>query len=374
MPGAETMRGLTRRGLVRAFGGAAMLGVASGRAHAAVALDIGDDNAASDSARPTIIVGGAPGTVPGQLGPLLARTLASSLSGGMPLSTNPDIGRDGVTAANAFDIGSFGDGSTSLLVPGAAVIAAMCADQRVHFDYTRWVPILMASAPVVTLARPFLHASLRARVSDFFRDRSVRLAVSQPTGAELTSLLGLSILGLRPTPVPNIPTYREAFAALSAGTVDAVQITPGAEGTTLDQILAEAPEGVTPIFQTGLIDGAYPTFEQAYQQTHHRLPDGALFTAWKAIAAAAAIDAALVVPMLTSPQNVARWRHAAELAIATPNLTDWAKNRGLALSAGSSTTRFLSDLTPDLTALLALRRWVNANTPRWRAHQETRPT
>lgn len=354
----------------------ALLGGSAATAFPAFAWDAGARPDATTSLidSPRMIVGGGPDSLPGQVAPILAEALAKGLSTTGPISTRYDLGRDGVTAANLFDtVSPEADGGTTALVPGAALIASLAGDARVHFDYSRWIALIVARRPIVTLARAELHRSLRTRLSGLLHDRPVRIAMSHPTGVELPSLLGLSLLGLHPVPVPGFATKEAAIQALHEGSVDAVQLTPG-PGDNLAQDIATAPAGIRPIFQAGPNVADVPDFDTTYRLARGHAPAGPLYKAWHAVADSAASALMLALPMLTPPLAVARWRHAAQIAVAEPDLLHWNETQRLTVAAGASAAPIMSDLVPELTAILALRRWINNNQPRWRLGQETRPT
>ncbi|MFC0500975.1 hypothetical protein [Asaia krungthepensis] len=323
---------------------------------------------------PRLIVGGGPDSLPGQVAPLLATALAGGLTTPPPIAVHYDMGRDGVTAANLFDnVSPEADGGTAILAPGAALIASLSGDSRVHFDFSRWAGLIVARRPVVTLARAELHRTIRSRLSGLFHDRPVRLAVSHPTGVELSSLLGLSLLGLHPLPVDGFADKASALEALKSGQVDAVQLTPG-PGDDLAADIASAPEGIKPIFCSGPSVAGVPGFDATYQMARGHAPSGALYQSWLAVSSAAASALVLALPMLTPPLAIARWRHAASVAVTDTALKTWNDAQHLVVTAGADSASLLNQCMPELTSLLALRRWINNNQPRWRQGQETRPT
>jgi len=362
---------MTRRTLLSALAASNLAAICPARAWE-------DDERAEGSSSlidsPKLIVGGGPDSLPGQVAPILAAALARGLATPSPIATHYDLGRDGVTAANLFDtVSPEADGGTTILAPGAALIASLSGDGRVHFDFSRWAALIMARRPVVTIARAELHRTIRSRLSGLFHDRPVRLAVSHATGVELTSLLGLSLLGLHPLPVPGYGTKEAALDALKNGQVDAVQLTPGPDDD-LSADIASAPQGIKPIFYSGPVIPGVPDFEATYQMARGHAPSGALYQSWLSVANAAASALVLALPMLTPPLAVARWRHAAQEAVVDPTLKKWNDAQHLTITAGADAAPLLNQLEPDLTALLALRRWINNNQPRWRQGQETRPT
>lgn len=304
-----------------------------------------------------------------------ARLIAPSLSSGLGLSSDIDLafdlGHDGVTAANLFDRNPPEDNSEMALISkGSAIIASLCDDSRVHFDYSRWISVLAAQQTVITIARAELHRSFRARVSGFLHDKPSRVAVAQPIGVELTSVLGLSILGLHPLPVSGIVTPKKALTALANGEVDAIQLTVSRQDDF--SILHQLPEGTAPLFSAGADSAGISKFEETFRQAFGRAPGSSLYAGWRALSAAATTPILIALPMLTSPVSVARWRYAIGSVIDNEQVKSWLATRSLQPKTGMEASSVMTSFTPELTALLALRRWLNINLPRWRLGQETK--
>ncbi|MBF0857812.1 hypothetical protein HKD24_01080 [Gluconobacter sp. LMG 31484] len=323
-----------------------------------------------------LLLGGTLASIPGQFAELANGALSHALDLDTPLELTPDIGQDGVRAANLFDANSAPDGSTALVLPAATLLASLTGDSRVHYDFGRWTPVLVASTTTVVIARTELHKTLRSRLTGFFHDHPVRLAVSRVGGPELNALMGLSLLGLRPVPMPGYVDSSTALAALHAGTVDAVQVSPYTLDRPLDDVLANLPEGTSAIYSTGDLTDTHsttiPIFMEAYQQARHRPPEGPFYHACQAVSAAADTAMAIALPMLTSSDVVTRWSHACSAAAADSGVRSWADMHHFKLATGENAAPFLSRTVPDLGATLALRRWLAVNTPRWREGQETR--
>ncbi|MFT9364381.1 MAG: hypothetical protein ABF572_02460 [Gluconobacter sp.] len=323
-----------------------------------------------------LLLGGTLASIPGQFAELASGAISHTLGLATPLELTPDIGQDGVRAANLFDANSAPDGNTALAFPGATLLASLTGDSRVHYDFGRWTPVLVASTTTVVIARAELHKTLRSRLTGFFHDHPVRLAVSRIGGPELNALMGLSLLGLRPIPVPGYVDSSNALTALHEGTVDAVQISPYTLDRPLDDVLANLPEGTSAIYYTGDLTDTHstsiPIFMEAYQQARHRAPEGPFYHAWQAVSAAADTAMAIALPMLTPPEIVAQWNRACTAATADTGVRRWAETHHFKLVTGDNAAPFLSRAVPDLGATLALRRWLSVNTPRWREGQETR--
>ncbi len=308
---------------------------------------------------PTLLVAGPTDATTGLWARLLAPRLADALQTGSRVTVSVTGGRDGVTGANAFEALTNPDGSTALLVPGAAAIAWLAGDPRVHFDAGRWVPALAGLASGVLVARG----------GSGLAGRTIRTAASTPTGPELPALLGLSMLSVDPAPVFGLSEPYDAEAALKDDRVDAVFLT----GHDVPQRLRSlSAAGFTPIFSLGgsdddieARDPAMPTvpgFAERYRlQTGHP-PAGPLFAAWRATAAAARLDVALVLPLLAPASLVARWRSACQSAVSDLGLVSAARTAQVDAVPAPECVQALARISADETTQLTLRRWIAGNT------------
>lgn len=359
--------GLRRRSILRlGVGASAALAAGSGaRAeHRAVRIDAAPVPLTSRTlgmpvpslTNPTMMVAGPADNATARWAGLLVGPLAEALHPGQALAVAAVGGRDGVTGANAFEALTNPDGSTALLVPGAAAVAWLVGDPRVHFDAARWVPALASFGSAVLVGR-----------GDKPRD-GLRVAASTPGGLELPALLGLSLLGAAPAPAFGLADPDDARAALLGGRVDAMLLT----GRDVPQRMAAlARQGLRPIFSLGADARAtardpalpdVPTVPELYHARVGRKPAGALFDAWMATAAAARLDAALVLQLLTPPALVARWRGACTQAIADPALASAVRTAQVNPLPAPDCVNALSVIVADETTLLTLRRWIASRT------------
>jgi hypothetical protein len=90
----------------------------------------------------TILVAGPDGGRLGRWGDAVASALDATLPPGTKVRATCTGGIDGVTGANQFEARVAPDGTTVLLVPGAAALDWLVGDQRAHFDAEHWVPAL----------------------------------------------------------------------------------------------------------------------------------------------------------------------------------------------------------------------------------------
>ena len=306
-----------------------------------------------------IMVAGPADAATGRWGAMLAQPLAQALHPGLAIAVSSIGGRDGVTGANAFEALINPDGSTALLVPGAAAIAWLAGDPRVHFDAGRWVPALTSFGSGAVLGRtgPL--------------PRTLRIAASTPSGLELPALLGLSLLGTNPVPVFGLSDPDDALAALRDGRVDAIVLTGSHVPLRVESM---SDEKLRPIFSFGadanadIRDPALPglaTVPELYRGSFGHAPAGALFEAWKATAAAARLDCALVLQPLTSASLVAQWRGACSSAIADPRLASATHSAQVDPLPAPDCVAALSSIVAGENTLLALRRWIASRTD-WR--------
>lgn len=307
-----------------------------------------------------MIVAGTSG--PARWAPVLAPAFSEALPTDGLISVQSSAGRDGVTGANKFESQSGGETITTLLVPGAAILAALAGSSRVHFDYQRWLPVFLSVGSPVVIGRVNFRRSFRM----FLGDHPVRIAVSTPDGPELPTLLAMTILSMRPVPVSGLASSEAALDALRKGEVDVVQL-PAAAAQS-DMLSSLAQEGFEVLFALGQqADSDLPDFASRYMALRGHAPQHPLYQACCSTAAAAGMDAALVLPMLTPPAQTARWRHAAQLAALRPDVMAMAKAGDTRALAGPDVATFYRSLTPDLSGVLALRRWLAERSPGWRS-------
>ncbi|GCE84869.1 hypothetical protein [Komagataeibacter diospyri] len=302
--------------------------------------------------------------------PVLPGALAQGLGLPAPLPVRDTVGQDGVTGANLFDSQFASDGMMALAAPGSALVASLCGDPRVHFDYSRWLPLLLSTTMPVVIGRAQLHRGL----GSFIRDRPVRIAVSTLTGIELPTVLAMSLFGLRPIPVTGLATPQAAADALRDNQVDTIQITdPLGTPETSALVHALAQAGFPALFTLGtqarpldLLDQQVMSMQSRLQQDAHSALHDLLYAAWKPLAAAAGVDLALVLPMLTQPATLARWRAATAQAIRDSAVHTMAQDTGRVLLTGTDATEALRLAAGDMSAIMTLRRWLASNLPTWR--------
>lgn len=274
----------------------------------------------------------------------LTPPLLHGLPSGSSLSGQPVGGADGVTGANLFEARFSPAGTGLMLLPGEAALAWLAGDPRVHFDAARWLPVLCGVSSGVLACRHAISRRNNAPV--------LRVAVSGPLGPEAAVLLALDLIG-----VPAMPVYglADPQAALAAGRVDAAFV-PGPAA-------AAALRGPNALYCLGSPDGfaaadpLLPQLPTLAGMLAGYAGDPALLAAWRAAAAAAQLDYALVMALLSEPASVALWRRAATEA-ADDAVLQAALRPGVRSLAAPGCNVVLSTIAADSGVLLAYRRWL----------------
>lgn len=332
----------------------------------------GQDATLSNS--PSLLVGGPPG---GQLA-IWARMLGDAIGARMqatdvPMRILPVGGADGVTAANQFEARTAPDGATALFVSGSTAMAWLRGDPRAQFDAGHWLPLATGLIPGLVLMRPNLslpgHLGLMDQPATPSTTGPARLCCSGPLDVSIAALLGLSLLGIETLPAT---VSDDPLAELRAGRADFAFLLGTA---ALAHLSVARQAGNVPIFSLGMSDDTggllrdplmadVPTLPELVGSLPSSSPPG-LLHAWKAVAAAAQIEFALVLPWLTPAGTVALWRKAvSQMALSSgPGIAA----NGSIRAAFGSTSRLhtdpagnfgLSAIVADSNTLLELRRWA----------------
>jgi hypothetical protein len=290
-----------------------------------------------------LLVAGPDGEQTSRWANACALAMSAGFPGGPKLITDPEGGLDGVTGANRLDALVMPDGKTAAVLPGAALIAWMTGDSRVHFDPTRWVPVMAGTNSGVLVARL---GSKAPRLDSLRGFAPLRIAVDRPESNDLAALLALQGMGVAMAPVFGLRGTDAKTRAFVAGEVDAVFLC--GEGVPEDIAPLTANAGV-PVFSLGQLDAEGsiaqdPLFPGVPDAGAFAAAEVTLSAAYGAAAAAARLDFFMVLPKLTGPDDVAAWRQAASVAIA---------NQGVAAAARASSVT-LQPASETAAALLAL--------------------
>lgn len=355
-----------RRRLLGALAGLALIAPAGRKGHAAVAQTL-----TGHAVPPANPAGPFPtdilAVIAGQRGgatDVWARSILSALTQNLPPGTTirgePAGAADGVTGANQFETRTAPDGARLMVAPGAAALAWLAGDPRARFDVGHWVAVLAGAHSAVV--------AVRGGRAALVPGRKIRVAAATPNGPELAALLGVDLLGAQPVPVTGLMDEAAVHAAFADGSVDAVLL----RGTRLaEQQAVMAAIGVLPVFGLGMLTEAgtivrdprfpdLPELSELLRQTRPQAASGRLFDSWGAVAAAARLEFALVLPQLTPAAMVALWRRVGSDAAASPEMARALAEQKVRALGGAAGAVEIAAISVEAGTLLELRRWLGA--------------
>jgi hypothetical protein len=264
---------------------------------------------------------------------------------------------DGVTGANQFEARGVPDGQTVLLAPGQAALAWLVGDPRAKFDAARWVPVVAGTATGLVVGRPTVLDA----------DRPARIAAASPGGSDLAALLALYLLGAPIELTLGRVEPGATEAAFLRGAADAVLL----HGQRVpERFSALRTAGAQPLFTLGVLDesghlvrdAAYPQvphFTELFAKRTGTQPNGPLYDAWCAVAAAAQLEFGMVLPQLTPAALVALWRRAGSDAVASLGVQTVAASVNVRPLAGPIATTSTAAVAASAGASQELRGWLS---------------
>ncbi|MDE2239734.1 MAG: hypothetical protein KGJ73_07360 [Rhodospirillales bacterium] len=308
----------------------------------------------------TLLVAGPNGGQTSRWGNAFALAISDVYPGTPNIVPQPVGGLDGVTGANRLDALLVPDGRSAAILPGAALIAYLTGDARVHFDPTHWTPLLTGCNSGVLMLRASPGSTPTLEILQ--KMAPLRIGVAQPQSADLAALLALARLGVATAPVFGMHSSEDKTRAFIAGSVDAVFIS--GEGVPEDLTPLTA-SGAVPAFSIGapgagsttVADPLFPGLPIASALGPAVSP--LLASAYEAAAAAARLDFLMVLPRLTDPSAVAQWRSAAQQAANSPAVSAAAQASSISLQPAPvlanalTTLAFVPAEQPQLLAFLA---------------------
>jgi hypothetical protein len=296
-----------------------------------------------------------------------ARVLQPRLSGGLAprvpglvarrhLALRYAGGVDGVTAANQFDARVVPDGSEALMFCGSLALAWLAGD-GMRLDPGNLLPVWAAFGPGTLMVRGILPGAGGRRPRHGTMAASpLRIAAGTRPDAALVALLGLDLLGV---PALAVRMPGDTMSQARAGVVDAVFV-HGADARSQSADLRAL--GFRPRFSIAADDApgqdglGAPYFLTTLPGS--RAQRDPLVAAWRAMAAACALSAAIAVPVLTPADATRRWRRAAVRSLDDPAVSARAGMQSLRLVAGGDAAAALVAMRPGPPIQVALRRWV----------------
>lgn len=288
---------------------------------------------------------------------------ATAMSPGF--SSAPEIfissigGLDGVTGANQLDTLMIPDGSSAAILPGATLTAYLVQDVRVHYDPTKWTPVLAGCTSAVLMLRA--PQGTVPTLETLQKMAPLSLGADSPQSPDLAALLALARLGVPTAPVFGLRSQAAKLQAFDEGAVDAVFICGERLEKDLDIFQAH---GAVPAFCIGMPQpggriGADPSFPAlALASELGPAVNPMLDMAYEAAANASRLDFMLVLPHLTPANAIAQWRSAAMRATQDRAITKAALSDSLSFRSAFVLADMLASFTrvprlqPELLAFL----------------------
>jgi hypothetical protein len=304
----------------------------------------GLQSALADSGAPSLdlLVAGPAGEQTDRWAAAWALALSPGFPGAPNLLTQPVGGLDGVTGGNRLDALVVPDGKTAAMLPGVSLVAWLTGDARVHFDPTRWAPVLAGSQSGVLVARLGKTPPSLKALQAF---GGLRLAADTPESNDLAALIALERMGVQTAPVFGVRGTDAKTKAFTAGEVDAVFLC--GEGVPEDVAPLSANGGVV-VFTLGKITGGAlgpdPLFPNVPEAGAFAPAATSLAAPYRAAAAAARLDYFMVLPKLSDPSSLAAWRGAADAAIGDAALQSAASASAVGLLGSPDAIAALSAL------------------------------
>ncbi|MDR3521059.1 MAG: hypothetical protein P4L54_05515 [Acidocella sp.] len=306
----------------------------------------------------TLLVAGPDGELTSRWGNAMALSMSTGFPGTPNIITQPTGGLDGVTGANKLDALVVPDGKTAAILPGASLIAWLTGDSRVHFDPTRWAPVMAGTNSGVLVVRLGDKVPSLEALQAF---GTLRLAADQPESNDLPALIALNRMGVQVAPIFGLRGTAAKTRAFVAGDVDAIFLC--GEGVPEDVAPLSANGGVVAFSIGRMVDGVLqsdPLFPGVPEATQFAPAASLLGAAYKAAAAAARLDYFMVLPRLSDPASLAAWRHAADTAIASPALVAAASASSVALLAAGDAIAELAALDISTVDQVGLQNFLSA--------------
>lgn len=292
-----------------------------------------------------LMVAGPQGDLTSRWASAFALTMQSNFPGTPSIMTSSVGGLDGITGANQLDTLMIPDGTNAAMLPGATLMAYLTRDARVHYDPTKWTPVIAGCNSGVLMLRAA--KGTVPTLETLQKLAPLRFGAASLQSNDLAALLALARLGVKTAPVFGLHSSAEKTNAFIAGTVDAVFICGEGVPEDLEALVAS---GAVPAFCIGSPapdgqigpDPLFPTLALATALGPAVSP--MLASAYEAAATAARLDFMLVLPHLTAANAIAQWRSAALDAARNPAITAAAQASSISLQPAIVLSGMLASL------------------------------
>lgn len=261
-----------------------------------------------------------------------ARFFAPYLSKYLPGAPNVLIrnvpGAGSISGSNEFMARARPDGLALLATSGSTQFPFLLGDTRVHYDYTKLVPVLVSPTGGVCYLQSGLGVTKLADLANYKNE--LVYASQGATSLDLVPLLAFRLLGLNVRPVFGMSGRGDARLAFERGEATIDFQTSSGYLVNVAPLIKEG-NGV-PLFSWGVLDGDgaiqrdptfpdLPHFVEAYEAVHGHKPSGLMFNAYKAFFGSGfAAQKIALLPVGTPEPILAAYRKAFADAVADPQL------------------------------------------------------
>lgn len=256
----------------------------------------------------------------------LAPFLEKHLPGKPTVIVRNQPGAGGIPGSNQFQARAKPDGLHAIGVTSSVVASFVFQRDKAKFDLYRWQPVLLSPQGAVIYASPTLGVKGPQDIPKL-KGQKLIFGGQAPTAAESRTIVGLELLGLRPTYVWGLQRGPVRLAFERGEFNINYDTAPGYLKNAIQ--LVKAGKAV-PLFTQGIIDAKgnivrdpnfpeLPSVVEAFEMMHGKKPSGPAFDAWKALTQMGVMfNKAIMLPTDTPTHIVEAWRTAARNILQDP--------------------------------------------------------
>jgi hypothetical protein len=235
-------------------------------------------------------------------------------------------GGGSIPGANQFQQRAKPDGTEAIIVSSSTVSNYVFQKSKVHYDLNRWQPVVLSPQGSIVYAAPSLGVSGPPDLPKL-KGKNLVFGGGSPTGAELRTIVGFDLLGLKPKFVWGL-NRGPARLAFERGELNVNYDTAPAYIKNTMQ-LVKAGKAV-PLYSLGIVDEQgqvvrdpnfkdLPSFPEAYEMMNGKKPSGAGWQACKALLQMGVMASkSLYLPAATPAAVVQAWRDAIRKVLDDP--------------------------------------------------------
>ena len=257
----------------------------------------------------------------------IAPHLTKNIEGNPTVVIKNQPGGGSITGTNLFYQRAKSNGEDILGTSASTLFPFMLGDQRVRYNFEKWIPLMASPTGGVVYVQPDLGVS---SANDIAKLNGVTLPFGSqsPTGLELPVFLAFEMLGLDIKPVFGMKSRGAGRLAFERGEAKIdFQTSSAYMNSVLD--LVQNNKAV-PLFSLGILnkqgkivrDPAFPdlpTFEEVYAKKYGKEPSGMEYTAYKKfLAAGFAFQKVIFIPAETPSDIIGEYQKGIQKMLQDP--------------------------------------------------------